>query len=281
LSIFCIELFLRLYVQGCAFFYNDEWGWNWFDFFVVALGVVDQWLLSLLFTEMKGSSNMSNIISSLRVIRLLRVLRAFRLFQHFRPLRLLAKGLIGSLSSVFWIAMMFLSLVFTSAIFTTSLIGRDADSFSEPEKIRGWFGTMGRSMETLSIFLTCDDWSTPVRIVNARYPWMEIFWVWYIVTGAFLVLSLLTGLMADNMKEARDEDEDESKTQPDAFAQLLTDMRIGDHEVSSHEFADLIVKPKVSKALAEAGLRDMTRTSGLGCSRPSTGTEAAPSLGVS
>jgi len=260
LGIFCVELVLRLVVYRCDFFVNEDKGWNWFDFTVVGLGVMDQCVFGLSANE--GDSQVSNIIAALRVIRLLRVLRAVRIFKHLKPLRLLANGLINSLSSVFWIAMMFLALVFTSAILVTSVIGNSDHNFEDPEQIQRWFGTMGRSMETLSIFLTCDDWSTPARMVNEVYPYMEFFWIWYIVMGAFWVLSLLTGLMADKMKEARDEDEDQQKTEPHEFEELLdslclTQEREGPLSIDCKKFQEIVSQEGVSKALADAGLKDM------------------------
>eukprot|EP00446_Apocalathium_sp_SHHI-4_P079370 CAMPEP_0177488520 /NCGR_PEP_ID=MMETSP0369-20130122/30200_1 /TAXON_ID=447022 ORGANISM="Scrippsiella hangoei-like, Strain SHHI-4" /NCGR_SAMPLE_ID=MMETSP0369 /ASSEMBLY_ACC=CAM_ASM_000364 /LENGTH=524 /DNA_ID=CAMNT_0018964895 /DNA_START=8 /DNA_END=1579 /DNA_ORIENTATION=- len=262
LGIFCFELVLRLVVYRCDFFVNEDRGWNWFDFIVVGLGVMDQCVFDLFWDNDEGNSQVSNIIAAMRVIRLLRVLRAVRIFKQLKPLRLLANGLINSLSSVFWIALMFLSLVFTSAILVTTVIGNSDQHFKNDEQIQRWFGTMGKSMETLSIFLTCDDWSTPARMVNEVYPYMEFFWIWYIVMGAFWVLSLLTGLMADKMKEARDEDEDEQKTEPHEFEELLESLRSkqereGPLSIDCKAFQEIVSQEKVSKALGDAGLKDM------------------------
>mmetsp|Transcript_41568 Transcript_41568/g.89248 ORF Transcript_41568/g.89248 Transcript_41568/m.89248 type:complete len:480 (-) Transcript_41568:14-1453(-) len=260
LAIFVVELLLRLSVYGWDFFSNKDYAWNWFDFIIVFLGVIDQWVIS----AVTGVTNptMANVVSTLRVIRVVRVLRAFKIFKHFKPLRLLGIGLVSSLSSVFWIAMMFVSLVFTSAIFVTNMVGHNADSFGEDkEDILHWFGTMPRSMETLSIYLTCDDWSTSARAVNNLYPWMEVFWIWYMVMGAFLVLSLLTGLMADKMKEARDSDDQEQKTKPDALAMCLEKLKqnggVKSVHIDEQQFREIVQNDEVSKGLSDAGLKDI------------------------
>merc|ERR1712225_154940 len=98
-----------------------------------------------------------------------------------------------------------------SAIYITDLVGIDdaPEQFEDPEAIRLWFGSTLRSMNTLFIFLTFDDWSTAARMVNKVHPWMEIFWMAYILFGAFTLLSVLTGLMADCMNAARQEELDE------------------------------------------------------------------------
>jgi len=255
LSIFCAELALRLAVYRCSFFCNQDQGWNLFDFTVVSAGVLDQWILDVVLEG--GGSQMSTVVALLRILRLLRVLRAVRLFGQLRQLRLLISGLVGSVSSVIWIAVLFFILIFTSAIFVTNMVGTEADSFEDPAAIRGWFGSMGRSMATLSIFLTCDDWSTPARMVNKQYPWMEAFWIWYIVMGAFLILSLLTGLMADKMKEARDADNTaREQADPDELARLLDTFK-GDENLTCKEFQEMVSQPEISEALAKCGLQKL------------------------
>lgn len=110
---------------------------------------------------------MNQVVSAFRIIRLLRVLRAVRLFKNFKELNRLMMGLVNSVQSVVWIAVMFAFLIFTSSIFVTKMVGKDADSGiyspADAEVISNSFGTIGRSMITLSVFLTCDDWSTPAR----------------------------------------------------------------------------------------------------------------------
>lgn len=268
LWVFVVELLVRLYVYGQEFFNGEHRGWNLFDFFIVIVGVVDQWIFTVIFG--RGNEQMSNMVSTLRVVRLLRVLK---LFKRYRQLDLLMVGLIGSVKSVFWVAIMFLILVFTTAIFVTNMVGHEADLFDDPEMIRHRFGTILDSMVTLFIYLTCDDWSTSARMVNKVHIWMEWVWILYIVMGAFLILSLLTGLMADKMKEARDLEAEQNESKPDEFAQVLDELK-GWHKFSAidnprkhplgktpqieeHDFEELVRQPKVKEALAKCGLKKM------------------------
>jgi len=142
-------------------------------------------------------------------------------------------------------------------------VGKDADSGiyspADAEVISNSFGTIGRSMITLSVFLTCDDWSTPARIVNDQYGWMEYFWIWYIVMGAFLILSLLTGLMADQMMDAREEEESSEggSVDPDDLDKQLVKLkrRLRQGEILDLDaFTNLVRMPRMMAAMEACGI---------------------------
>jgi len=211
LAFFVFELVVRLAVYRWSFFFNEDKKWNIFDFVVVSLGVLDL-VGGLVFKAIGvGKSNDENnggqyskLVMMARVIRILRVLRLFSA-HRFPELFKLAQGLIGSMQTVGWFLLLFLMLISTCALFTTNLIGKSLELFEEEDQAFLFlkFGSMGRSMQTLFIFLTFDDWSTPARMVNKTLPYMQLFWMMYIVFGGLWFVSLLTGLMAGKITEAR------------------------------------------------------------------------------
>eukprot|EP00928_Gymnodinium_smaydae_P048980 TRINITY_DN32822_c0_g1_i1.p1 TRINITY_DN32822_c0_g1~~TRINITY_DN32822_c0_g1_i1.p1 ORF type:complete len:511 (+),score=153.98 TRINITY_DN32822_c0_g1_i1:173-1534(+) len=232
LLFFVGEITLKLCAVGCYDFFTNpaDKAWNIFDFSIVAMGVLDQWILRAFFMVEEASSpgtnstlmgaggrppSFSKALIIMRVLRILRVLRAVRLFKSFPSLYRLVQGLIGSFQSVCWVAVLFGLWLLVSSIIVTNLVGRQAEEFVSDEvsleDVLGWFGGIVISMKTLFIYLTCDDWSTSARAVNAKLMWMELFWILYMIVGAFTLLSLLTGLMADKMNEVREESESDSK----------------------------------------------------------------------
>jgi len=259
LMFFTIEICVRLAAYRLMFFCNQDWAWNVFDFTLVGLG-----LASTFFIDSSG-----HMVTVLRTFRLLRVLRAFRIFSKFKKLRILADGLIASLHSVGWIALLFLLVMFVYAISITNLAGKRWEQFSSAEDgavVKEKFGTIRASMETLFIFLTCDDWSTPARIVNKEFPFMQFVWVSYIVLAVFTLLSLLTGLMADKMNQVRQEaEEQQTKERAEQVAELIEGImvvfkeadRTGDQNIDLDEFQKLILGDRLASKLRELSFPDM------------------------
>lgn len=205
LAFFASELVLRLWTFKGSFFTDaDERCWNIFDFIIVVVGVTD-WIIKALTTGNKSKA--SKFVMLLRAIRILRILRVLRLVKAFQQLRLLILGLVSSLKSVFWISILFVLVILVSAIFCTMMIGHDADTFSDPEKVRQAFGTVGKSMVTLFQFVTLDDWSFVARIVAEQEPLMMIFFMVYILITSFTILSLLTGVVSDRILAVTREDQ--------------------------------------------------------------------------
>eukprot|EP00746_Dinoflagellata_sp_MGD_P002450 gnl/MRDRNA2_/MRDRNA2_104760_c0_seq1.p1 gnl/MRDRNA2_/MRDRNA2_104760_c0~~gnl/MRDRNA2_/MRDRNA2_104760_c0_seq1.p1 ORF type:complete len:487 (+),score=105.24 gnl/MRDRNA2_/MRDRNA2_104760_c0_seq1:72-1532(+) len=216
LLFFVIELSLRLYTYGANFFTDDkEQTWNIFDFIVVVFGVGDLWILQPMKRRSPGGAEdggrgdrVSGLVTILRVVRILRILRLFRVFKMFHELYLLAMGLVTSCKVVGWISFLFSILVVISAIFCTTLIGHDADLFPDPDFIREYFGTVLRSMTTLFQFITLDDWSYVAGQVTCVMPGMYLFFLAYVILTSFMVLSLLTGVVTDNIVKLTQEDDD-------------------------------------------------------------------------
>lgn len=207
---FTVELTLRLCAFGCAFFTSavgsEEQGWNIFDFTIVFLGIMDTCVVSQLMANRKHK-----VGRWFMMLRILRIARALKLFKSFPELYRLGRGLIESTQYVFYIFILLGLLMLVGAIFCVNLVGKQAETFDDPEMIREWFGSVPAAMETLFIFLTLDDWSTPARMVSKELGWMNCFWILFIMLGPFTLLSLLTGLMADKMEEARVEADDKKE----------------------------------------------------------------------
>lgn len=255
LVIFTVELCFRLLLYRCSFFTRPgDRAWNIFDLTVVLLNVLGRQAAT------KSSSDNSNkdlkrmqYMMMLRVLRILRVLRAFRIFRHFRKLQTLGRGLFDSLASVVWVGVLFLLTMFVYAILITSVAGKNYKAFGpDAANVDENFGTVLRSMQTLFLFLTLDDWSSPARTVNRLYPVMELLFVSYIILGAFTLLSLLTGLMANKMNEARTREEQtiskEKAKKLDLFLGHLKKIfdeadTSGDCKMDEDEFRELVRGP--------------------------------------
>ncbi len=169
LSIFAVEILLRIYAYGFAFFKRP---WNLFDFFIVIISFLPN----------------GGTLSALRTLRTLRVLR---LISAIPSMRKVIEGLlkaIPGLLSVFCIML----LVF----YIFSIIGTHLYSHDFPE----WFGSIGRSMYSLFQIMTLESWSMGiVRPVMELHSYAWIFFVSYITIASFTMLNLFIAVIVTAM----------------------------------------------------------------------------------
>ena len=189
IAIFCIEIVLRIYAHGPAFF-RDPWGI--FDFIVVAITLTP-----------------SN--DSLSVLRSLRVLRVLRLVSAVPRLRRIVSALLLAVPGVGAIVALLLLVFYVFAVITTKLFGA---AFPD------WFGTIGDSMFTLFQVMTLESWSMGiVRPVMEGYSWAWIVFVAFIVLSSFTVLNLFIAIIIDSMQTLHDTEKQETVSDVNEFVQ--------------------------------------------------------------
>ncbi|MFY9074823.1 ion transporter [Malaciobacter mytili] len=167
ISIFTIEIILRIYVHKAKFFKDS---WSLFDFFVVAISLIP-----------------AN--DGLSILRVLRVLRLFRLLTIIPQMRTIIGALIGVIPGIASVSMVLLLFFYVFAIMATNLF---ANTFPQ------WFGTLGESMYTLFQVMTLESWSMGIaRPIMEQHPYAWIFFVIYILVVTFIMVNLFIGLIVD------------------------------------------------------------------------------------
>ena len=176
LTIFVIELLLKLYAYGLSFFRNS---WNIFDLFVVSGGLLPA-------------------TAGLSALRGLRVIRALRLLSVIPQMRAVVQALLDALPGMGAVIIMISIVFYVFGVMATIMYG---DAFDE------WFGTLGRSLYSLFQIMTLESWSMGiVRPVMIEYPMAWAFFVPFIVITAFSVLNLFIGLLVNTMQSAVEAD---------------------------------------------------------------------------
>ncbi|GHG08392.1 ion transporter [Thalassotalea marina] len=180
LSIFTIELVLKLFVYRKSFFRS---GWNWFDFIIVAIS----WMPT------------SGGLAVLRAFRILRVLRLFSVVpQMRRVIGALGHSLPGMASVVGVLAVIF----YVCAVLATKLFGTHPDP-----NMQEWFGSIGASAYTLFQIMTLESWSMGiVRPTMELFPESWLFFVPFIIITSFAVLNLFIGIIVDAMQIMHEEE---------------------------------------------------------------------------
>ena len=176
LSIFTIEIFIKLINERTSFFKN---GWNIFDFVIVGISLVPS-------------------SGSLSVLRALRIFRAMRLLSVVPSMRKVVQALFFALPGIFSVGSIILLIFYVSAVLTTNFFG---DEFDE------WFGSVGKSMSSLFQIMTLESWSMGiVRPVMIVYPLAWVFFVPFILITSFAVLNLFIGIIVDAMQQQNADD---------------------------------------------------------------------------
>lgn len=169
LSIFIVEIIMRIYVHRLAFFRDP---WSIFDFTIVAISVVP------------AGNNVS-------VLRAFRVLRALRLITAVPSMRRVVSGLLHAMPGMGSITLLLLLIFYVFSVMATTLFAQDF-----PKE----FGSIALSAYTLFQIMTLDAWSSEVvRPVMEVYPLASIFFIIFILVTSFTVLNLFIGIIVDAM----------------------------------------------------------------------------------
>lgn len=175
LAFFCIELVIRIFAEEKPINYFKD-VWNLFDFIIVAICFIP-------FQD-----------KAIYVLRLVRVLRTFRLFRAFPNLRPVVRGLLNSVSSVIFVAMLLGVVVYIYAVIGVSMFG-SVDSIH--------FGNLWRGLFTLFQILTLENWNTIMLSANSVYPLGgPLYFITFIIIGTMVIMNLFLGIIVGNMSKA-------------------------------------------------------------------------------
>jgi voltage-gated sodium channel len=186
LSVFVVEILLKLYALGPRFFREP---WNVFDFFVVGIALIPA-------------------TGPLSVLRALRVLRVLRLVSMVPRLRFVVEALLRAVPGISSIAALMLVLMYVFAVMATGFFGA---RFPE------WFGSVGASMYTLFQIMTLESWSMGiVRPVMDEYAYAWVFFIPFILIATFTMLNLFIGIIVDTMQTMHSADHQREREEIEA-----------------------------------------------------------------
>ena len=176
-GIFVAELVVRFASYGRRpqdFFRN---GWNIVD--LVVLGAV--WV--------------PGVRENATLLWLLRLARIARLLRFLPDARVLLMTVLRSLPPLGSIVILTILILFLYGMVGWSMFG---DALPE-----SW-GTITRSMLTLFILLTLENFPTYLAEASTVTPWATLFFVSYVLVAAFVIFNLLIGIIIGSMESARE-----------------------------------------------------------------------------
>ena len=176
LSIFVVELIIKLFVYRLSFFKS---GWNVFDFIIVTIALIPS-------------------SGPLSILRAFRIFRALRLLSMIPSMKKVIQAMFYAIPGIASVGTIILLIFYISAVLVTNFFGN---------KFENWFGTIGDSMYSLFQIMTLESWSMGiVRPVMEEYPYAWAFFVPFILITTFAVLNLFIGIIVDAMQHQTIED---------------------------------------------------------------------------
>ena len=180
LSIFVIELLIKLFVYRLSFFKS---GWNVFDFIIVTIALIPT-------------------SGPLSILRAFRIFRALRLLSMVPSMKKVIQAMFYAIPGIASVGTIIVLIFYISAVLVTNFFGN---------KFEDWFGSIGESMYSLFQIMTLESWSMGiVRPVMEEYPYAWAFFVPFILVTTFAVLNLFIGIIVDAMQHQTNEDENKN-----------------------------------------------------------------------
>jgi len=274
LSIFILEIGLKVAYHESEFFCGRDKWWSLLDVVIVALGAFDLWIMPLF---LQGSDTTSSEYAMLRFLRLLRLLRLLRVFRMFKKLMTFVQALMNMLSTFIWIFSVLFLFLLCNAVVLTHLLGHgdglprqssvhvqgDFDYSASVAKIHENFQDVSTSLFTLFQVTTTDNWDTiaePVIQLDSRW---RVFFVFFIAFASWTMISVLTAVASDNMIAAstdrKDSEQKEQENRQREFINFLRDAFLeadtdGNGLLDKEEFAALINKEFVGQQMRSLGI---------------------------
>ncbi|MDC3063926.1 ion transporter, partial [Alphaproteobacteria bacterium] len=128
LTIFVIELLIKLFVYRLSFFKN---GWNVFDFIIVTIALIPT-------------------SGPLSILRAFRIFRALRLLSMVPSMKKVIQAMFYAIPGIASVGTIILLIFYISSVLVTNFFGN---------KFEDWFGSIGESMYSLFQIMTLESWS--------------------------------------------------------------------------------------------------------------------------
>ncbi|CAE6911260.1 putative tubulin--tyrosine ligase C12B10.04 [Symbiodinium microadriaticum] len=212
--IFLSEVLLKLCAFGPReFFCSVNWGWNWFDVFVVTSAVFECFVeVATQDPQLSGSSSNLRILRVLRMTRLTRIFRVIRVVRFFRSLRTLVFSIANTLKSLFWAMLLLALIMYVFGIVFTDIVNNhilETDSVETIGDLEKYFGTLHISVQTLFMSisggLTWQDASGALS--NISWLWVYVF-TSYVAFSCFAVLNVMTGVFCQSAIKGAERDQE-------------------------------------------------------------------------
>lgn len=214
-----VEVVIRNINLTPSIYFADAW--NWMDFSLACLSVIDAWVLPA--TSDGGGNHSLKMLSILRIFRMLRLLRLVKFLKMFRELWLLVNGLITALGVLSWVVFLLCIVLYVAALFMTNFVGKECErSYPSFDNCDEMFSTIPLTMYSLFQVITLESWSMEVsRPVLRESPGLVVFYLCFLYLTTFGFVNIVTGVIVEQTLQASQKEEDLCTQMKDARAKQL------------------------------------------------------------
>ncbi|CAD7956624.1 unnamed protein product [Amoebophrya sp. A25] len=217
LVIYLSELSSRFFAFGFKKSITTS-GWVAFDFLLVSVGVLVQWLLPLIFLD--GEQDILEPLFVFRVLRLLRLARAVRLIITFKTLWLLVRGLLTSADTITFTLLLITMTVYVFAVVGIELITKNKQYFLDRDNgdfaaegyitslMENEFSDVPAVMLTLFGFATLDSVNRIYSPMIQTQPLLIFYFMPFILIVSVAMMNLVTAVLVENALESSKNDKE-------------------------------------------------------------------------
>jgi len=212
LTFYLFELLLRLFVNGIEILQEN---WIKFDFFLVAISIVTQWLLAPISPESRDGLGPIVVV---RTARLARLARSLRLIMKFSQLRMLLAGLFSSGKMILYTMLLLTLLLFVFAAIGVEIITLDQSATDlADQKYHGivdeYFPDLPLTMLTLLQFVCMDSIGSIYRPMIQKKAGLMVYFVGIILVVAVFFMNIVTAVLVNGALEQTQRDQELKRQQ--------------------------------------------------------------------
>lgn len=206
---FFIEMILKFKWLGKRYFQDK---WNWLDFTLVLLAVIDTWIFGLFAQDVDLQQ-----LSILRTLRLIRLVRVLRLIRQFQQLAIVLSGIAEAIKATIWIASVMTLTIYVGAVFCVGFLGqpnghlypgysKNVEDIDQTDMMKEFnpylsFGNIPKSMLTLFNIAILAEWQEVVRPIMVRQPGLVFFFIVFSMFITFGILNVMIAMIVDRVLE--------------------------------------------------------------------------------
>jgi len=191
--VYMVEIAVRIYWQRAQWILS---AWNWFDTIILAIAVLDIWLLTL----MQNDVDSLNVMQIFRIVRLVRLVRLVKLVRLMTDLYVILTALWHALQTLSFLLGITVFGLMIYSVLAVHLIGRNAPLKNvdlDGDTVQDRFGTVLRSMYTLFQLMTLDGWEKVARPIVMRQPLLILFIANFLCLFTFGMLNMTVALVIE------------------------------------------------------------------------------------
>lgn len=251
--LFCIYFTIELIIRFGAFARKRDClksGWFVFDSILVVLMVFETWIL-LLVGSLSGTRPGSILgdTAVLRLFRLLRLSRLLRMLKSLTELRILVKGMITAMTSVFYVMCLLVSVTYIFAIaFTQLAVGTETVG-------QKYFANVSLSMYSLLIHAAfMDDMAEFMNDLRFEYWPLVGLALIFVCFASLTLMNMLIGVLCEVVSAVATTERAENRSfqvqrKMETILKNLDENL--DEMISYSEFSKMIAKPEALRCLQE------------------------------